>query len=255
MSETKQSRRRVCQKARCTTSDRAEYVRSATSVLPDRALKNPAADYEATCMPNLDYSVVARWIRAYNPRSRNNLVADDFPHFFHRHSHPLGVSPGRFSGLALRRKRCAAGGDATRPGRRRRSALGRPLVSPGFGGYQVRVAADYRAARGFVSGWWRLAPDQSSLLEVKGVGGLRTPRHTGGPSWRPPTGATSSFYLRWATASAGGHVSPAVEQRRRPEPRHRRPAGQLPLFPWICEPDHNTLPGPVGECPRGGLAS
>jgi hypothetical protein len=160
--------------------------------------------------------------------------------------------PGGFPGLALRRKRRAAGGDAARPGRRRRSALGRPLVSPGFGGCRVRVAADYRTARGFV---WRLALDQSSLLEVKGLAGLRTPRHTGGPSWRPPTGATSSFHLRWAAASAGRHAPRAVQ----PAQTEQRPASQAgrptATFSRMREPDHNTLPGPVGECPRGGLAS
>ena len=44
--------------------------------------------------------------------------------------------------------------------------------------------------------------------KLKGLAGLRTPRHTGGPSWRPPiTGATSTFHLCWATASAAGDAS------------------------------------------------
>jgi len=47
-------------------------------------------------------------------------------------------------------------------------------VSPAFAGCRVRAGRRYRTARGFVSGWCRLALDQSSLLEVKGsrVSGL-----------------------------------------------------------------------------------
>ena len=47
----------------------------------------------------------------------------------------------------------------------------KPAHVSGFGRLRVRAAAGYRTARGFVSGWWRLALDQSSLLEVKRVGG------------------------------------------------------------------------------------
>jgi len=73
---------------------------------------------------------------------------------------------------------------------------------------------------------------------------LRTPRHTGGPSWRPPTGATSSFHLRWATASAGGQRREPFSQHRRNSYPPARPAGQLPLFPGCVNQITTPCPGP-----------
>ena len=119
---------------------------------------------------------------------------------------------------------------------------------------RLLILASLIWVRGAASSAWQLCADHPSDC----VCGDRVTANHQGRNWIGPLLNPSAS--RWVGFRAGGGCGPA-DTFRQPfsSADGQKPPSKagLPVatFSRMCEPDHNTLPAPVGECPRGGLAS